>query len=136
MRISYFWSDRAKSAPQEPRRSVGEKGRSERRRSTRIEVQVPVRAHFEDLDGQEVLLDVFTLAVSAHGCLFAMNVRPAEGQRLRLRSARSAVEQAGRIVQVQRTREGYFAVAFEFDTPNPNLWPILDPPGDWMVRVG
>jgi hypothetical protein len=105
---------------------------AERRRSTRVLIQIPVQAHFQNSDGMEVCADTFTLAVNAHGCLLAMDLKPDEGQRMRLLNAKSAVAQTGKVIRVQRSREGFFAVAFEFESPTPQLWSILTPPADWL----
>jgi hypothetical protein len=106
---------------------------SERRRSTRVLIQIPVQALFRTASGIEQRMDIFTLAVNAHGCLLAMETKPKDGQKMSLFNAKSAAEQTGRVVRSKRAPEGYFAVAFEFDSPSPHLWSILTPPEDWLV---
>lgn len=103
----------------------------QRRRSTRMRLQIPVQARFHNPDGAEVRLDAFTLVVNAHGCLLEMEVKPPVGKRMRLRNTKSQAEQTGTVIQSERSRDGLFAVAFEFDSPVPQLWPIVEPPEDW-----
>jgi hypothetical protein len=120
----------------------GEKGKRllaqvdgpERRRSTRVLIQIPIQAHFLNGEGAEARSDIFTLAVNAHGCLLAMDIKPTEGQRMRLLNVKSGIAQTGKVIRVERSREGFFAVAFEFDSPSPHLWSILTPPEDWLVH--
>ena len=118
---------------EEGKRLLAQLHGAERRRSTRVLIQIPIQAYFRNSDEVEVRSHSFTIAVNAHGCLLAMDIKPDEGQRMRLLNAKSAVEQTGKVVRVQRSREGFFAVAFEFDSPTPHLWSILTPPEDWLM---
>lgn len=79
-------------------------------------IQIPVQAVFRHLEWDEVRVRAFTLAISAHGCLLDMDIKPEQGQRMRLLNAESAAEQSGRVIRVQRTQGGSFAVEFEFDS--------------------
>ena len=94
-------------------------------------IQVPVYAHFQSPDGREVRVDAFTLLVKAHGCLLAMDFKPEEGQRMKLVNPKSSLEQSGKVIRAQRSRDGAYAVAFEFDSPSPHLWSLVFPPTDW-----
>jgi hypothetical protein len=42
-------------------------------------------------------------------------------------------EPACRVVRVDGTADGDFAMAFEFATLNPKFWPIVLPPEDWIA---
>ncbi|MGB7435719.1 MAG: hypothetical protein WBQ61_24570 [Candidatus Acidiferrum sp.] len=96
-------------------------------------IQIPVQAVFRHLEWDEVRVRAFTLAISAHGCLLDMDIKPEQGQRMRLLNAESAAEQSGRVIRVQRTQGGSFAVEFEFDSPAPHLWSIVSAPEDWRA---
>lgn len=96
-------------------------------------IQIPVYAHFQGPDGTELRVDAFTLLVNAHGCLLTMDFKPEEGQRMRLVNPKSALEQTGKVIRAQRSRDGAFAVAFEFDNPSPHLWSVVLPPTDWRL---
>ena len=53
------------------------------------------------------------------------------GQPMLLINPQNKVEQGCRVVRIEDTAEGDFAVAFEFDKPNPKFWPVVFPPEDW-----
>ena len=75
-----------------------------------------------------------TVTVNAHGCLLAMDSKPAVGARLRLCTLTSPLEQSGTVVRVSEPDDdGSFSVAFEFDSPTPDLWSLLSPPHDWVT---
>jgi hypothetical protein len=100
-------------------------------------IQIPIQAYVLNGEGaEEARSDSFTMAVNAHGCLLAMDIKPADGQRMRLLNGKSGVSQTGKVIRTTRSRDGYYAVAFEFDSPSPNLWSILTPPDDWIVHKG
>ena len=48
-----------------------------------------------------------------------------------IQNPQNKVEQRCRVVRVDDTAERDFAVAFEFDSPNPKFWPVVFPPEDW-----
>lgn len=94
-------------------------------------IQIPVQVHFQAQDGRVLRQDAFTLVVNAHGCLFSMEIRPEPGQRLLLVNPKTGIEQSGKVVRAERSRDGGFAVAFEFDSPRPQIWSVVFPPDDW-----
>lgn len=105
-------------------------GATDRRRSERAMIQIPVYAHFLAPDGREQRIDAFTLQVNSHGCLLTMDFKPEQGQRMRLVNPKSALEQSGKVIRAQRSRDGAYAVAFEFDSPSPQIWSVVLPPAD------
>jgi hypothetical protein len=74
-------------------------------------IQIPIQAIVHRSEQEEIRASAFTVGVNTHGCLLVMDVKPSEGQRTRLLSARSVTEKSGRVLYTQRTREGSFAVA-------------------------
>ena len=90
-------------------------------------LQIPVQLYFHTPDGRDLRHDAFALMVNSHGCLLAMEVQPAAGQRMRLANPRSGAQQTGTVIRAQRARDGSFAVAFEFDQPAPDLWVLQLP---------
>jgi hypothetical protein len=117
---------------QEGKRLLNDVESADRRRSQRVMIQIPVHAYFQTPDGADLHVDAFTLSVNAHGCLLAMDFKPDEGQRMRLVNPKTTVGQSGKVVRAQRARDGSYAVAFEFDSPAPQLWSIVFPPADWQ----
>jgi len=96
-------------------------------------IQVPVEIHSQSPDGRMLRQDAFTLAVNSHGCLLSMGVRPEPGARLLLVNPKTGVEQAGKVIRAERSRDGGFAVAFEFDSPRPQLWSGMFPYNDFKI---
>jgi hypothetical protein len=106
--------------------------RVDRRRSTRVRVQIPVQVIVRNLDNVESRFETFTLDVNAHGCLLAMERKPDVGQSVRLLNAQASMEQSGRVIRIEHACDGFYPVAIEFDSPAPKLWPVLTPPEDWF----
>lgn len=90
-------------------------------------IQIPVQVYIPAPEGGELRVDAFTLVVNSHGCLLAMEVKPDEGQRMRLVNPKTGVAQSGKVIHAHRSRDGAFAVAFEFDSPAPHLWSVVLP---------
>ena len=107
-------------------------GSSNRRRSQRVLLQIPVDIEVEIDRGKPVRLKAFTLVVNAHGGLLeiALPLRP--GQKVTLILPASGVRKSSRIVGFRRSPDAGFLVAFEFDSPTPQFWPIDFPPADWQ----
>jgi len=102
-----------------------------RRRSERVPLQIRVVVETEVEQGKLVRLEAFTVAVNAHGGLLEMSLKVAQGHKLLLANPAMCVKQACRVVEVRSSQDGFFAVAFEFDSPAPHFWPIAFAPTDW-----
>jgi hypothetical protein len=96
-------------------------------------LQIPVVVETTDQDGKHVRLDAFTLAVNAHGGLLEMGLKVPKGHRLLLTNPTLGVQELCHVVGVRGAQDGFFAVAFEFDSPSPQFWPIAFPPADWNL---
>ena len=118
----------------EGKRLLAEVEAHEQRRSQRVMLQMPVLIHIHMPDGRHLRQDGFTLVVNAHGCLLAMETKPEVGQRMMLVNPKSGVEQSGTVTCAQKSRDGGYAVAFEFDSSTPQLWSLMFPPKDWKVE--
>jgi hypothetical protein len=101
------------------------------RRSERVRLQIPVIVETEVERGKLVRLDAFTLVVNAHGGLLEMSLKAAQGQKLLLANPAGGVKQPCSVVGARSSQDGLFAVAFEFDSPAPQFWPIAFPPAGW-----
>jgi len=97
----------------------------ERGRSQRVELQIPVLIYVHMPDGRSLRHDGFTLLVNTHGCVFTMETKLEVGQRIVLVNPKSGVEQSGAVTRVQKSRDGGYAVAFEFDNSTPQLWSLM-----------
>jgi hypothetical protein len=94
-------------------------------RSQRVELQIPVLIYVQMPDGRSLRHDGFTLLVNIHGCVFTMETKLEVGQRIVLANPKSGIEQSGIVTRVQKSRDGGYAVAFEFDNSTPQLWSLM-----------
>jgi hypothetical protein len=102
-----------------------------RRRSERVILQVPIRLSAMMADGKRISIETRTLVVNAHGGLLDVGMEMVAGQRIRLQKPKMENVTTGRILRVEGSEEGRFLVAFEFESPAPNFWPVAFPPADW-----
>jgi hypothetical protein len=104
---------------------------SNRRRSERVMLQIPVKVLTETTERVQVEESTHTLVVNAHGGLMKLKMELLQGQPLMLVNPQNGMEQGCRVVRIDQPSPDYFAVAFEFDRPAPNFWPVVFPPKDW-----
>ncbi|MGB9464971.1 MAG: hypothetical protein WBR10_07650 [Candidatus Acidiferrum sp.] len=109
---------------------------SNRRRSERVMLQIPVKVLAETPDRVQVEEDTHTLVVNAHGGLMKLKMELLQGQPIMLVNPQTGMEQGCRVVRIDQPSPDYFAVAFEFDRPAPNFWPVVFPPSDWGIPKG
>jgi hypothetical protein len=102
-----------------------------RRRSERVMLRMRLTVLAEDTTRKRQQFEALTQVVNAHGGLMRMKMELHVGQPMLLVNPQNKVEQSCRAVRVEDTAEDDFAVAFEFDKPNPKFWPVVFPPEDW-----
>jgi hypothetical protein len=103
-----------------------------RRRSERVMLRMCLTVIAEDTDRKRRQYEAMTQVVNAHGGLMKMQAELHVGQSMLLINPQNKVEQKCRVVRIDDTAEGDFAVAFEFDARNPKFWPVVFPP-DWVA---
>ena len=103
------------------------------RRSERVLLQVRIVVDTTIEGGRHVRLDAFTLVVNAHGGLLEMSLKVPKGHKLLLTNPNLGTQELCHVVAVRGSDDGHFAIAFEFDNPSPQFWPITFPPHDWSV---
>ena len=106
---------------------------SNRRRSERVMLQVPVIVRTQTRQGDVLEEETRTEVVNAHGGLMKLKMELLAGQPIVLINARSKMEQSCRVVRIEHGTGTMSAVAFEFDKPAPQFWPVSFPPEDWGV---
>ena len=94
-------------------------------------LQVAVVVQARTGDGEEIREDTQTVVVNAHGGLLKLRTEIKAGQPIVLINAKTQAQQGCHVVRVETSEAGYSAVAFEFDQPAPQFWPIVFPPADW-----
>ena len=102
-----------------------------RRRSERVMLRMRITVIAEDTERKRQQVEAMTQVVNAHGGLMKMQMELHVGQSMVLVNPQNKVEQRCRVVRIDDTAEGDFAIAFEFDAPNPKFWPVVFPPDDW-----
>jgi hypothetical protein len=102
-----------------------------RRRSKRVMLQVPVVVVTNTREGTEQREETHTLVVNAHGGLLKLSMEVVAGQPMVLINPRTGTRETCRVIRVENPPGGHTAVAFEFDRPAPQFWPIVFPPADW-----
>ena len=101
------------------------------RRSERVLLQIHLIVDAEIEPGKSAHLDAFSLVANAHGGLLEMNLKVSKGQKLLLSIPTARVQESATVVAVRGAEDGGYAVAFEFDNPAPQFWPVSFPPEDW-----
>jgi hypothetical protein len=107
----------------------------DRRRSDRVMLRMLLTVIAEDTARKSQQYEAMTQVVNAHGGLMKMQTELHVGQPMLLINPKNQVEQGCRVVRVDDTAEGDFAIAFEFDKPNPKFWPVVFPPEDWKASA-
>lgn len=104
---------------------------SNRRRSERVVLQVPVTVMTQTPERLPVEEETQTLVVNAHGGLLKLKMEVLSGQPLTLVNRASGKKENAHVVRIEQPHRDYYAVAFEFERPSPNFWPVVFPPADW-----
>jgi hypothetical protein len=107
--------------------------KNSQRRSERVLLQIRVLVETETEEGDRVRLEAFTLVVNAHGGLLEMSLKVPKGHRMSLSNPTLGVRESCRVIASRSSQGGVFAIAFEFDSPAPQFWPIVFPPIDWSL---
>ena len=107
-----------------------------RRRSERVVLCVAVLLSARIPQGKRISIDAKSLVVNAHGGLLDVGLELMKGQHIILNNPITERVATGKILRVERSEEGRFFVAFEFEFPTPNFWPIVFPPADWTSGPG
>jgi hypothetical protein len=104
---------------------------SNRRRSQRVVLQVPILVKTDMPDGKRGQVQGLTLVVNAHGGLLELPLTVVTNQKITLVNPQTGKEVGCRVARAERTSSELVAVAFEFDEPTAKFWPISFPPEDW-----
>jgi len=107
---------------------------SNRRRSQRVMVSIPVHVATKNTVGAEIIEKTKTVSVSPHGALVRLEMAVTKGQTVVLRdpSTNEALECS--VVYLGNMQEGRREVGISFVQPNRSLWRIAFPPADWSPQ--
>jgi hypothetical protein len=96
-------------------------------------LHVGVVVYVETAEGEQMKEETQTLVVNAHGGLLKLQMEVQPAQPIVILNVKSGVKQTAKVVRVEHPPGGHSAVAFEFDHPAPNFWPVGFPPEDWKM---
>jgi len=105
-----------------------------RRRSQRVLMKIPVRVGLQAANAARSEEDTFTLAVSAHGALIAVNAPMYRGQRLTLQNPQTKDSLECVVAHIDKFPDEQVKIGVEFLLPNPTFWHVAFPPKDWSPR--
>ena len=106
---------------------------SNRRRSERVMLQIPVRVLTETAERVQVQEDTHTLVVNAHGALIALEAQVVAQQNVMLSNKSTQQSIDCRVVHIGSAQGGKTQVGMEFIKPSGKFWQIDFPPDDWVV---
>jgi hypothetical protein len=106
-----------------------------RRRSERVMLRMSVIVLAEDEERHQMQVQAYTQVVNAHGGLLQMKSHIHVGQSFLLTNPGSGAEMSCRVVRIEDSGLDLYNIAFEFDRPAPNFWPVVFPPTDWAVAA-
>jgi hypothetical protein len=105
---------------------------SNKRRSQRVLLQMRVILEMQVGKSHSARIDAFTLVVNAHGGLVEVALPLRTGQKFSLVHPVSGAQKPSKIVGMRRSQDSSgFLLAFEFDSPTSDFWPVEFPPADW-----
>jgi hypothetical protein len=108
---------------------TGSGSESDRRRSTRVLLVMPVDVAWTSKDGLQVQEHAETEVVSQHGAMLRMGTRLPVGVQLELRRPASGMSGKARVVGVGNpSPDGMARIAVELAVPSDAFWGISFPP--------
>jgi PilZ domain len=107
---------------------------SNRRRSHRVMVSIPVHVTAKNSAGIEILEETKTISINAHGALLGLQMEVTKGQTIVLHdpSTQKALECA--VLYLGSTQDGLREVGVSFIRPNQTLWKVSFPPEGWSPQ--
>jgi len=108
---------------------------SNRRRSQRVLLRIPVEVTARGPDKQPVAESAFTAVVNAHGGPIYLSLKVRPGQVIILKNPETGEEQSCRVARFSPIGDGKNEVGIEFVKPNPNFWRAAFPPADWSPHT-
>lgn len=105
----------------------------DRRRSERVVLRMTVMVIAEDEERKQIQERAETQVVNAHGGLLRLRQHLHVGQSFLLNNPQNSMDMTCRVVRIEEDGMDFYKVAFEFDRPAPNFWPVVFPPADWAA---
>jgi hypothetical protein len=100
----------------------------ERRRSSRVEIRIPVKVHINEAQGKPLDTPAEAIAVSRTGALLRVPIPPPLGTRIEVLNGMSQETREFRVIRVSAPRaDGQFELGVEILYPGLNFWGIQFP---------
>jgi len=106
----------------------------ERRRTTRLSLQIPLIVSCRLPEGESIDLKASTYIVSAHGALLLMDTPLLPGQSVRIMNEMTAETVECHVTSLREKRDRRF-VGISFNSPNLDFWHIVFPKSGTRQRV-
>jgi hypothetical protein len=97
---------------------------TDRRRSERLLLDVPLIVHGTSAEGSAFQEETFTISVSAHGALLVLAAKVRVGQSVVLVNPQTHATKEGRVARFGAPYGGLAQVGVEFAKPAPEFWPV------------
>lgn len=104
---------------------------SNRRRTQRVLVNIPVEVAAHNSLGTEVFEETKTISISAHGALLQLKMQVAKGQTIVLRNPSTKAALECSVDYLGTAHDGSREVGVTFVAPNQTLWKISFPSAEW-----
>jgi hypothetical protein len=96
-------------------------------------LRITVQVIAENEERKQIQEEAQTQVVNAHGGLLKMREHLHVGQSFLLNNPGNNMEMSCRVVRSEEAGLEFYNVAFEFDRPAANFWPVVFPPADWKA---
>jgi hypothetical protein len=104
---------------------------SDKRRSMRVFIDIPVSVFGQTLEGKIFEEQTSTATVNAHGALVFLKTDINPQKPAFLKNSKTQMEIQCRIAYRKEIKTGRFEIGLEFTSPLPKFWGINFPPEDW-----
>jgi hypothetical protein len=102
-----------------------------KRRSSRVVIDIQVTVFGQDSAGKIFQEDTTTVTVSIYGACVVMQADIDPQKPALLVNTKTNAEVQCRVVHRKDVENGRREIGFEFDSPHPRIWGIGFPPDDW-----
>jgi hypothetical protein len=109
----------------------GAVNQSDKRRSMRVVIEIPVGVFGQNLDGKIFEEQTSTATVNAHGARIFLEAVIDPQKPVLLTNTKTRMEVQCRIAYRKEIKTGRFEIGLEFTSPLPRFWGINFPPEDW-----
>jgi PilZ domain-containing protein len=104
---------------------------TEKRRSSRVKVELPIQVAGTDSDGRGFIVQTQTLTLSRYGAKIRLDQGLVPEQEITLYCPAIRKESEARVVALFRSEKGAFSYGVEFLDQKADFWNVPFPPSPW-----